>query len=50
MLSSLEEHYSQLLGLSEDWSVSDVDLSTTDQKVVIHVEYTACLVAEIWQD
>ena len=40
MLSSLEEHYSQLLGLSEDWSVSDVDLSTTDQQVVIHVEYT----------
>ena len=40
MLSSLEEHYSQLLGLSEDWSVSDVDLSTTDQQVVIHFEYT----------
>ena len=40
MLSSLEEHYSQLSGLSEDWSVSDVDLSTTDQQVVIHVEYT----------
>ena len=40
MLPSLEEHYSQLLGLTEDWCVSDIELSTTEQRIVIEVEFS----------
>jgi len=36
----LQEQHQASLFPPEDWSVSDVDLSTTDQQVVIHVEYT----------
>jgi len=39
MLSSLEEHYSQLLGLNADWSVSTVDLDVSSQKVTIELEF-----------
>jgi len=41
MISSLEEHYKQLLGLDASWAVSEVDLSTTGLRVLIRVELVA---------
>ncbi len=40
MLSSLEEHYSQLLGLIDDWSVVSVDLDPSGLKVSISLAFS----------
>lgn len=39
MLPSLEEHYGQLLGLTDQWHVSDVELEMSAQRVLIAVEF-----------
>ncbi len=40
MLSSLEEHYSQLLCLTDDWSVTSVDLDPSGLKVSISLAFS----------
>lgn len=37
----LNQHYSQLLGLGDEWKVSDVMLSMGAKRVDIYVEYAA---------
>lgn len=39
MLPSLEEHYGQLLGLNDQWNVSNIELDTAGQRVTIAVEF-----------
>lgn len=38
-MQDLDEHYLNLLGLSEPWSVTEVDLSLEDLRVTIHIEH-----------
>lgn len=37
----IEEHYGQLLGIHSPWEISRVELSTSEQKVDIDIEYTS---------
>ena len=39
MLPSLEDHYAQLLGLSGDWSVTDIELDSDSSRIVISVDF-----------
>ena len=40
MLPSLEDHYAQLLGLSDDWSVTDIEVDNPAHRIVISVEFS----------
>lgn len=41
MMEDLSAHYTRLLGLADDWNVSDVDLDLSSQRVTIRVEDVA---------
>jgi transposase len=41
MISNLEAHYAQLLGLDDTWIVTEVDLSKSQQQVIINVLFVA---------
>ena len=41
LMSDLSQHYSQLLGLGDDWSVSNVTLELESNRVLIELEHSA---------